>query len=210
VILDSAPLLSTSPAVWDPESGCAARLSVRDPAVRIRRIISPDRPWNIGWVSRRVAHEAGILTSSPHVVIDHPSRSPHLRRPATVLGQYKYEIEVNRRLRRGHSLVWNNAISPPSGPAIHLDHVIAFAPPIALDIRNRQVAAQEWARTPELGMQRAKAVQRTLRHLLVVDVKVWRIRQSCGSFSGGFSPPQPAKKAALYDSDRICRKTGTI
>jgi hypothetical protein len=117
VILDSAPLLYTSPAVWDPESRCAARLFVRDPAVRIRRIIFPDRPWNIGWVSRRVAHEAGILTSSPHGVIDHPARSPHLRRPATVLGQYKYEIEVNRRLRRGHSLVWNNAISPPSGPA---------------------------------------------------------------------------------------------
>ncbi len=46
-----------------------------------------DRPRNSGWVSMGVAHEAGILTSSPDGAIDHPARSPHRRRPATVLGK---------------------------------------------------------------------------------------------------------------------------
>jgi hypothetical protein len=40
VILDSAPLPCTNPAVWDLEPACAARLSVRDPTVRMHRIIS--------------------------------------------------------------------------------------------------------------------------------------------------------------------------
>ena len=34
-----------------------------------------------------VAREDGILTSSPYGAIDHQARSPHRRRPATVLGK---------------------------------------------------------------------------------------------------------------------------
>ena len=47
---------------------------------------SASLPCNNGWVSMGVAHEAGILTSSPDGAIDHPARSPHRRRPATVPG----------------------------------------------------------------------------------------------------------------------------
>jgi len=39
-----------------------------------------------------VAHEAGILTSSPDGAIDHPARSPHRRRPATVLGKTRNDL----------------------------------------------------------------------------------------------------------------------
>ena len=39
-----------------------------------------------------VAHEAGILTSSPNGAIDHPARSPRRRRPATVLGKTRNDL----------------------------------------------------------------------------------------------------------------------
>ena len=60
VIFDSAPLPCTSPTVWDPEAECAARLSVRDPTVLCTASFPRHRP---------------------------SARSPHRRRPATVLGQ---------------------------------------------------------------------------------------------------------------------------
>ena len=44
VILDSGPLPYTSPAVWDPEPASTIRLSVRDPAVLMHRIIC-GRSW---------------------------------------------------------------------------------------------------------------------------------------------------------------------
>jgi hypothetical protein len=69
-----------SPLKWMPPSVfialCAARM-----------LDSAPRPCTRGWVSMRVAHEAGILTSSPDGAIDHTARSPQRRRPATVPGK---------------------------------------------------------------------------------------------------------------------------
>ena len=52
-----------------------------------------DRPCTIGSVSMGVPDEAGILTSSPCGAIDHPSRSPRRRRPATVPGKTRNDPE---------------------------------------------------------------------------------------------------------------------
>ena len=50
------------------------------------------RPCTIGSVSMGVPDEAGILTSSPCGAIDHPSRSPRRRRPATVPGKTRNDL----------------------------------------------------------------------------------------------------------------------
>jgi len=67
-----------------------------------------DRPCNSGWVSMGVAHESGILTSSPDGAIDHPARSPHHWRPATVLGKTRNDL-CGSRLDRESSILSTKA-----------------------------------------------------------------------------------------------------
>jgi len=81
-----------------------------------------DRPCNSGWVSMGVAHEAGILTSSPNGAIDHPARSPRRRGPATVAGQAVDDLSDLGGIENGRDHI-HPACASGTGHDVQLVHL---------------------------------------------------------------------------------------